>query len=88
MPQGNQADFKSTNETVERYALVIEEWQWKFDEPNDKDVKVSTGERILGLYNNIKSIKSALTWINKEHYLSTRIAKVKITIEEIENIEI
>jgi len=88
MPQGNQADFKSTNEIVERYAIVIEEWRWDYDELNDKDIKASTGERILGLYNNIKSIKSAMRWINKEHYLSTRTTKVKITIEEIENIEI
>lgn len=88
MPQGNQVNFESTNGNVERFAIVVEEWKWDYDEINEKDFKVSTGERILGLYKNVKSVKSAMTWIITKNYLNTRVVKVKITIEEIEEISL
>jgi len=85
MPQGNQIDFKSINESVEKYALVGEDWRWDLDNENE-DVKISEGEIILGLYNNIKALKSSLKWHRLDRYLSTKIKKVKITIEELEEI--
>ena len=82
MPQGNQLDFKSANDIVEKYAIVGEDYIWDLD-ANDK---VSNGDVILGLYNDIKSLKSALRWHRPNMYLSTKIKKVKITIEEVEEI--
>ena len=82
MPQGNQLDFKSANDIVEKYAIVGEDYIWDLDAKN----KVSKGDVILGLYNDIKSLKSALRWHRPDRYLSTKIKKVKITIEEVEEI--
>ena len=85
MPQGNQLDFKSINDIVEKYAIVGEDYIWTLD-ANDKEIMVSDGDVILGLYNDIKSLKSALRWHRPNMYLSTKIKKVKITIEEVEEI--
>ena len=85
MPQGNQSDFMSTNESVEKYVIVGEDYRWDIDN-NNEDVKVSTGERILGLYKDIKAIKSALRFYHSSYYLNTKIIKVRITIEELEEI--
>jgi len=85
MSQGNQLGFKSINESVEKYAVVGEDWRWDLDNEN-ADVKISDGEIILGLYNDMKSLKSSLKWHHLDRYLSNKIKKVKITIEELEEI--
>jgi len=86
MPQGNQSQFKSTNESVERYIIIGEDFKWDYDETIGKDIKVTNGNRILGEYKDIKSVKSGLRWVRNNYYLSIKIIKVKITIEEIEEV--
>jgi len=86
MPQGNQLDFKSTNGSVEKYAIIAQDFKFGYDEVLKIDIKIPTEERIMGLYNDIKSLKNGLKWHRPERYLSTKIKKVKITIEELEEI--
>jgi len=88
MSQGNQSNFKTTNESVERYAVLVENYKWEYDEENDKDIKVSTGKIIMGIYKSMRDVKLSLKWIRKDDYLNVRIAKVKISIEELEEIEL
>ena len=88
MSQGNQSHFKTTNESVERYAVLVENYKWNYDEENDKDIKVSTGEIIIGIYKGLRDVKLSLKWIRKDDYLNVRIAKVRISIEELEEIKI
>ncbi len=74
MPKGNQSYFKSTNETVERYVLLS-----KYHDGT---------ELISGIYEKISHLKSGM---KNQAYLyggSHRVVKVKISIEEIETIEI
>ena len=76
MPKGNQSYFKSTNESVERYAIVK-----KYD--NDDR------EYISGIYDKISHLKCGMK--NGDHmlnYFPYRIVKVKITIEEIEEVRL
>ena len=88
MSQGNQSNFKTTNESVERYAVLVENYKWGYDEENDMDIKVSTGEIIMGIYKGIRDVKLSLKWIRKNNYLNVRIAKVRISIEELEEIKL
>ena len=88
MAQGNQSNFKTTNESVERYAVLVENYKWEYDEENDMDIKVSTGEIIMGIYKGMRDVKLSLKWIRKDDYLNVRIAKVRISIEELEEIKI
>jgi len=88
MSQGNQSNFKTTNESVEKYAVLVENYKWEYDEEDDMDIKVSTGEIIMGIYKGLKDVKLSLKWIRKDDYLNVRIAKVKISIEELEEIKI
>jgi hypothetical protein len=73
MPKGNQSYFKSTNESVERYAIIS---------------KYNNGtERISGIYDKLSHLKRGLK--NQAHlYGEQRFVKVKITIEEIEEVSI
>ena len=32
MSQGNQSNFKTINESVERYAVLVENYKWDYDE--------------------------------------------------------
>ena len=88
MSQGNQSNFKTTNESVERYAVLVENYKWEYDEENDMDIKVSTGEIIMGIYKGIRDVKLSLKWIRKNNYLNVRVAKVRISIEELEEIKL
>jgi len=88
MSQGNQSNFKTTNESVERYAVLVENYKWEYDEENDMDIKVSTGEIIMGIYKGMRDVKLSLKWIRKDDYLNVRVVKVKISIEKLEEIEI
>jgi hypothetical protein len=76
MPKGNQSYFKTTNESVERFVLLT---KWESGE-----------ERISGIYDRLKSLKCGMK--NGDRMLnyceSYRIAKVKITIEELEKINL
>jgi hypothetical protein len=76
MPKGNQSYFKTTNESVERYVLLT---KWNSGE-----------ERISGIYDRLKSLKCGMK--NGDHMLnwceSYRVAKVRITIEELEEVKI
>ena len=78
MPKGNQSYFKTTNESVEKYALLV-----KYGSEYE--------EHISGIYDKISHLKSGLKncdhlgWNGKREF---RIAKVKITIEELEEVEI
>ena len=87
MSQGNQSNFKTTNESVERYAVLVENYKWEYDEENDRDIKMSTGEIIMGIYKGMRDVKLSLKWIRIDDYLNVRIAKVKISIEELEEIK-
>jgi hypothetical protein len=72
MPKGNQSYFKSTNETVERYALIS---------------KFRDEETICGIYEDLGRLKCGMKnqgWYRKDY----RVAKVRITIEELEEIQI
>jgi hypothetical protein len=78
MPVGNQSYYKSINESVEKYVLLVKDYQGK--------------EYISGIYDKIAHLKSGLKncdhlgWDSKREY---RVAKAKITIEELEsNVEI
>lgn len=78
MPVGNQSYFKSTNESVEKYALLVKDYQGI--------------EYISGIYEKISHLKSGLKncdhlgWDGKREY---RVARVRITIKEVEsNVEI
>ena len=88
MSQGNQSNFKTTNESVEKYAVLVENYKWEYDEEDDMDIKVSTGEIIMGIYKGLKDVKLSLKWIRKDDYLNVRVVKVRISIEELEEIEI
>jgi len=88
MAQGNQSNFKTTNESVERYAVLVENYKWDYDEENDMDIKMSTGEIIMGIYKGMRDVKLSLKWIRKDDYLNVRVVKVKISIEKLEEIEI
>jgi len=88
MAQGNQSNFKTTNESVERYAVLVENYKWDYDEENDMDIKMSTGEIIMGIYKGMRDVKLSLKWIRKDDYLNVRVVKVKISIEELEEVKI
>jgi hypothetical protein len=77
MPKGNQSYFKTTNESVERYALLVKDYQGE--------------EYISGIYDKLSHLKTGLKncdhlgWDGKRKH---RITKVRITIEELEEVEI
>jgi hypothetical protein len=71
MPKGNQSYFKTINECVERYVLLS-----KYNDGK---------ELICGIYDQLSHLKCGM---KNQAYLygnSHRVAKVKITIEEIES---
>ena len=41
----------------------------------------------MGIYKGLRDVKISLKWIRKDDYLNLRIAKVKISIEELEEIK-
>jgi hypothetical protein len=77
MPAGNQSYFKSTNESVEKYTLLVKDYKGE--------------EYISGIYDKISHLKTGLKncdhlgWNGKREF---RVAKVMITIEELEEVEI
>jgi hypothetical protein len=77
MPAGNQSYFKSTNESVERYALLVKDYKGE--------------EYISGIYDKISHLKTGLKncghlgWDGKREF---RVVKVNINIEELEEIQI
>ena len=42
----------------------------------------------MGIYKGMRDVKLSLKWIRKDDYLNVRIAKVRISIEELEEIKL